>query len=211
MVKKKTVAIDLTEATPEVVAATAAPLVRQANESLQAMAEIRIDSQDTYKLVVQVVSEIKEASATAEATRDFFVKPLEGIVKTYKSYFKPGIDALAEAERLGKRALEAFIVKSAQLRDRMINDSARAPDEDVREAMLIAADEHRVDELPGVQVRTLWNGRVTDVKLIPREYMIPDIATLMALTRARKGDPEIPGWEATPNASVAITTSKVEK
>jgi hypothetical protein len=45
-------------------------------------------------------------------------------------------------------------------------------------------------------IQTRWTFRIVDVKLIPREYLIPDTNKIGAVVRATKGGVKIPGVEA---------------
>lgn len=45
----------------------------------------------------------------------------------------------------------------------------------------------------GVRFRTIWEPEVVDADLVPRQYMIPDMAKLRKVAAALKGDTNIPG------------------
>jgi hypothetical protein len=64
----------------------------------------------------------------------------------------------------------------------------------------------KADELApaegGAGSKVYWNGEVVDPALIPREYLMPDLEKLKAVTKAHGADPGIPGWRAFPDAQV---------
>ena len=111
----------------------------------------------------------------------------------------------AEQERL-RREEEARLQKEA---DKQAEEAAlraaeaaeAAGDSEVAEAILEAPVAAPPVILPsstpktGVSFREVWKFRVTDEKLIPRQYMMPDEKKIGGVVRAMKDGTQIPGIE----------------
>lgn len=198
-------------ATEKDVEAAAMPLVENAREAKAFTTTTQIQNQDELALMVSVIADIKDAEAKVIAARALFIVPIEEILAKFKSYFDPAVKDLAVAGAQGRARIDEYIALAEKTRSTMIDESESAPNEDVRESILIEADRHRVDPIAGLSIRTSWTGKVTDPALIPREYLVVDEKKLRAVTKAQKRDPKIPGWEAYPESSSAITAGKVER
>lgn len=59
----------------------------------------------------------------------------------------------------------------------------------------------RVQKSAGVSGTQIWKFRITDVNLIPREYMIPDEKAIGQVVRGLKSKTNIPGIEAYPEGA----------
>lgn len=57
-------------------------------------------------------------------------------------------------------------------------------------------------------MRTTWEFEVTDVDLVPRKYMVPDMTLLGKIVRAMKDQTDIPGIKAYPTRSVASKANR---
>lgn len=62
-----------------------------------------------------------------------------------------------------------------------------------------------VPKVAGVQTRQVWKHRITDMSLIPREYLVPNETMLGAVARGSRGQARIPGVEFYPEANVAVS------
>lgn len=186
----------------------------EADEALDLIKGIKLATNDDLKMAVVTIAEMKDKRGAVEAVLKRFTDPLKGVIKDIESMFKPAMRALDDCEKLMKRKISVFSDDQAVRRDKYLaiaGEAASKGEEGVAQAALASADELVLEKVPGLSVRELWDGEVVDAAVIPREFLIPDVKALKAMTRARKGDPSIPGWRAFPTSSVAITCDKVER
>lgn len=197
--------------TDDEIKAEALPMQTSAKEALEFTTGTTIQNQAELEFMVSSIAEMKGAEAQVTKTRDLFVQPLLEVIAKYRGYFDPALKDLAKAIEQGRGRIAEYATRTEETRARMIDESENAPTQAVRDAVLVQADSYRVDEVAGLSLRTTWTGEVTDANLIPREYLVVDVQKLKAVTRAKKGDPKIPGWKGYAESTAAITASKVNK
>lgn len=196
------------------VALAASTQSEEADEALELIRGIALRTNQELAGAVGVVAEMKEKRAAVDEQLKRFTAPLKGVIKDIEGFFKPAIKALDECEVLIKRKISDYTAGEAVQRDRLLADAGEAAqqgDAVAARALVVKADAHLVDKVPGLSMREQWDGEVVDAEAIPREFLIPDVKALKALTRAKKCDPKIPGWRAHCGTTVAITTSRVER
>lgn len=101
-----------------------------------------------------------------------------------------------EAKALQVKAVAALAVGDERKAERLVEKMM-----DV-EAQPVAVRMAEIKHI-GVSVKERWKARVVNVKLLPREYMIPDEKQLAAIATATKGKTEIPGVEFYPERGLA--------
>lgn len=195
------------------VAKDAAAQTDEATEALAVLERLALVSEADLRQAVAVVAEMKDKRNEVDAQLKTLTKPLKGVIKDIEKLFKPAIQALDQCEAYLKMRIADYAATQAEERDRLLGEAGRMVKESApaARALIAQAETHMLDKVPGLALREAWDGEVVDVDAIPREYLIPDVKALKALTRARKGDPRIPGWRAYPVASVAITVAEVER
>lgn len=99
-------------------------------------------------------------------------------------------------EEARKREEDARLAKAAEL---------EAQGQATEAEMVLAAPQPVMPEMPppapkvqGGNFREVWDFRVTDPALIPREYLVPDLTKIRQVVTAFKGETRIPGIEAFP-------------
>lgn len=176
------------------------------------LATYEIVTDEDFKAAAEMCAEVITQAKTIDTQRRTFVDPLNKVVKSLNAFFKKPLVHLDACEALLKKKLAAFANQQAKERDKLLKEAgaqAQEGDMDQAEALIEKAESRTPPEVAGVSMRTTWEGKVTDEKLIPREYLTPDLKALKAITKAKGRDPEIPGWKATPKSSPAITASKL--
>jgi hypothetical protein len=78
-----------------------------------------------------------------------------------------------------------------------------APVEQVAQAIATAAAVE-AERSSGVSNELYWTGEVVDASQIPREFLIPDIAKLEAVTAALGEATKIPGWSIQQKARLRV-------
>lgn len=168
---------------------------------------------ETYEHGVEIVASIKAMAKRIEAVRVSIVGPIKAALDAANGFFKPPLADLAalEADMKGRLSRYATDAAAKQLAEATAAAQALAKAKtpaarEVARAQVVAAVESApVPKVAGMQMRTIWSGEVTDAALIPREYLIPNLTALLAVTRAQKEKTNIPGWKATSTQSVAVS------
>lgn len=107
-----------------------------------------------------------------------------------------------EARKAGDLAAAVTMRNQA---DRLVETSEEKAQEIESQAETVVA-EKIVAEVPvvqGVSTRTLWRGRVVNVKLVPDEYKIVNDKMLQDFAKATKGKVQLPGVEFYPEQILA--------
>lgn len=181
-----------------------------AEKAAEFIKEMVVASGQQYEAAASMCADVITQAKEIDGKRREFVDPLNEVVKNLNAFFKPPLDHLDKCETLLKKKLVSFVNGEAEKRDQLLLQAGRQDDSDLSEELIEQAEAHEIPKVAGVSMRTTWVGEIVDPDEIPREYMIPDLKTLKALTKAKGGDPGIPGWKATPMTSPAITASKVK-
>lgn len=190
----------------------AEPQTRDAEASLDFIKRYQIESGAQFAGAVRMVAEIKSRWNDVDTKRKAYTSKLAEIVDQFNGEFKPGLEALKEAEKVLKDKLAGFAKTMAEQRAQKLAAAAEAAvagDSHEADTLIAEADQYEVPEVKGCAIKDVWTGEVDDASQIPREYLVPDEKTLKAMTKARKCDPKIPGWRAYPQPSVTITVSRV--
>ncbi len=188
------------------------------DKSLSFVSKLVLQKQADLVFAVRAAAEIKTEFAEVDEKRKEFVDPLKEIVKTtdkvikkIDAFFKPALEGLATCEKLIKKKISAYADDQQQQRDDLLREVESAQTAAERSDLIAKAELHIVEKVSGLQFRSGWEGEVVDASLLPREYLVPDLKTLKALTKAKGGNPNIPGWKAWPKSSdIAITVDKVK-
>jgi len=190
----------------------AGPQTKDAVASLDFIKRLQITTGADFAGAVRMAAQGKTKFGEVDAKRKEYTSKLAEIVDQFNNEFKPGLEALKEAEKTLKDKLAGFAKVQADTRAQMLrkaSEAAEAGDQAKANALIAEAAGYGVPEVKGCSIRDVWSGEVEDAEAIPREYLIPDEKALKAVTKARKCDPKIPGWRAYPQPSVTITVSRV--
>lgn len=183
----------------------------EASEALAFVDTVTIDSAESFEAAVLMTAEIKAQRAKIDGARQSFVKPLNDVVKAINDFFRPAITAYDRAEALLKQRALAYQAEADRQREALLREAEeRMQDGDVSaaETTIAVAATAVVPKVAGASTRIDWTGEVVDADAIPREYMIPDVAKLEAVTKALKKDPNIPGWRAFKKTGMAVRKAK---
>ncbi len=210
MAAKRRGSAQVEEDSPQVQAA-ALFVKRERPEIEEALAELDgtdITTEEGYQFLGGALKVIAGRFTALDEKRKSWVEPLKRVAADIDAEFRPVLKALKEAEerikdRLGGRAVDVAEKKSGLLREAAAL-SAKG-DEKGAKLKLAAAHATAVPVVEGVGVSAYWTGEVLDPALLPREYLMPDLKKLEAVTEATAGDPKIAGWRAFVASSVRTT------
>lgn len=129
-------------------------------------------------------------------------------VKDDESYKLAG-DLLLETKKIVNGIEEAFEgpVKQAYQAHKSINDLKKKVISQFLEAEELAKNKMEAFDGPkveGIIKAELWYGELVDERLIPREYLTPDLKKLAAVTKALRGETLIPGWKVSCQKNISV-------
>lgn len=142
---------------------------------------------------------------------DLYRAPLDNLTKAEGVIKKAVLDYDNEQRRKAQelqRKLQAEAEEKARKeREKLAAQAQKAIEagkEEKASALLEKADEVQVfvpivqtveTKTAGVSTRKVWKYRITDVNLLPREYMVPNEALLSGLARSTQGNIPVAGVE----------------
>jgi hypothetical protein len=144
------------------------------------------------------LTQIAQHHDTADAKRKKWVSPLKAVASDIDATFRPALQHLKKAEVMLKTKIGQFDVVQEDARRKALAQTAvaaAAGNQVAAERAYAKAEEHAPPDT-GASSKLYWTGEVIDAALVPREFLMPDVAKLEAITRARGEDPRIAGWRA---------------
>jgi len=147
--------------------------------------------------IVSATRALQSALDSCTQERDAVCKPLRKIATEIAGRWKPAREALESAIKIYKNRITAFELSKVEVATEALQGKC-AP-EQVAEAVAVMAP-----RAPGSHQVTRWHAEITDVSLVPREFMVPDMAALNALAKTQKGALDLPGVR-----SVSVTSTTV--
>ena len=188
------------------------------SELLELVRGAKVVSPEDYEFAGSALKEVAHKVDAVTARRDERLEPFRAVVKNITATWKPVLDAYKKCEELWREKISTFAVGREQDRSALLkeaSDAFAAGKEAQGQRLVSKAEDTDVPKLEGVSLSTKWIGEVIDAEAliqavlsgaVSREVLQPNLSALLALTAARQGDPEIPGWRAYPEA--AIRTSR---
>jgi len=181
-----------------------------AEKSYNFFKKMTVGNGPEYEAAASMCADVISQAKELDGKRREFVDPLNSVVKNLNAFFKPALDYLDKCEEVLKKKLVSFMTTEAEKRDQLLLQAGDQDNTELSEELIEQAEVHVPPKVLGVSMRTTWKGKVVDADKIPAQYMIPDLKTLNALTKAKGADPNIPGWVAEAITSPAITVSKLK-
>lgn len=185
-----------------------------ATELLELVRRMDIRSAADYQFSGGALKEVAQKHDQVQERRDTKAEPFKAAVKAITDTFRPVVDAYKECERLAKEKLGDWAALQEQQRSKLLLDASAAfsaGKNDHGKTLVKKAEGTEVPKLDGVSVSMKWTGEVIDAEALRKavlegkvssEALMPNVDVLLALTEAKLGDPEIPGWRAFPRAQV---------
>jgi hypothetical protein len=185
----------------------------EASEALLAIAAMRKEIADTFKPMKDAAFKAHKTVCQQEKMLDDPLAQAEATLKGRIGHF------VAEQQRLAREAEEAA---RAEERRRADEEAAQASQEqaldqaidletrgDVAGAAAVLANPApvapryiapapvapAVAQVKGVSMRTDWDFRITNISLIPRDYLVPNETAIRNLGKNTKGRANVPGVE----------------
>lgn len=167
-----------------------------AKDALAMIQEFEIAEQADYDFANEALGDAKSSWKALETRKKKATGPLNQSLKEIRSWFKPAQDFYAQAERLLKGKLAEAHRKAREEQDRALREAQEAHQtgdvEAVREA-LVQSQAVEIAQADNVSVIASWDFEIVDVKLLPREYLIPDEKAIRGVVKSLGGEAAIPG------------------
>lgn len=160
--------------------------------------EQRKTTYDAYQAVTKTIKDTLSPLEKAETT-------VKGMLSTYQREQ----ERKAEAEQ--KRIADAARAEAKRLaEDRLLAEATAKNDATILDKPPEVVPPPppppppKPTAVPGVSYPVLWKFRITNQDLIPREYMIPDLANIGKIVQTMKEKTAIPGVEAFSTKTVRV-------
>jgi hypothetical protein len=178
--------------------------IGEAEQVLAFLEQVTITQSAEREFASNALAEVAQRHDIIDKKRLSWVGPLKAVTSDIDATFRPVTAALKRATEILKAKIGAYDVAQAQERDRLLKASAAALTQGQTSVAMdayVQAEQHVAADT-GASSKIEWTGEVLDAALIPREYLMPNVAKLEAFTKALGTDPAIPGWRAFQVAAV---------
>ncbi len=137
-----------------------------------------IDTEEQYQLAATKLSELKDIGKLAEVEKEKFTGPLNQLLRVTRSHFKPFFDQLESLEGQVKGCMIAFLNKQDEAKKKL---EARFEEGKIaKTSTLLRKTEELTVGSGDATVRKVKVVKVVDASLIPRKYLVPDLAAIKA-------------------------------
>lgn len=195
----------------EVTTKALATVKRETNALSTAVGELHVESAVDVATATDFLQNIKRVTDYIKAEQDKVVKRLNELIKIERGRWKPSLDLLNAADKkvraqiLSYRTTEQAKAKKAEekilarvAKGSMKETTAMAKLESVQTSTLGKSVK---TEAATASFKTIQKMRITDEKLLPREYLTPNEQAIKAALKAGKS---MPGAELYEEETLAI-------
>ena len=157
-------------------------------EDFENGAAVLVKLREIKKRILEAVNPFVESANKAHKEAVAQRKKLLDPSEKAEAALKNAMDAYARAEAEKKRKEEAALQKKL--------DAAKTP-EAAEKIIAKAPEMTSIPRATGVITVEEWGGEVINAAILPREYLVPDYAKLIAITKTLKSETKMPGWKPT--------------
>ncbi|SRR5258706_59550 len=154
-----------------------------------------IKSKADQEKMVNALKQIKAYGKEAKLHQDAFINPAKQIVEQAKSFFKPFLESVDEADKLGKEKILAFVNGRLAISER-VGEAFKAGRSKLSTVVSKQAELEDNDN-----TRKVWKLKITRAGLIPRKFLVPDET---AIREALKKGKKVPGCLLIQELSIAV-------
>jgi hypothetical protein len=184
----------------EIVPAPAVQIeARQSRESIQETLEglddLVIASDDDMSYANELLGYVKTQYKALEERRKSVSKPLNDVLKTYNSWFKPVTDLLKSAEQMLKAKIADATAAARKAQDEALARvaEAEAGGEAGGEVLAVAHGRDIVHTPDNVSIREVWDCEIVDPDAVPHAFCDPNVQRLLAYVNAFGAKAEVAG------------------
>lgn len=154
-----------------------------------------IKSKADQEKLVAALKQIKAYGKEAREQQAAFINPAKQIAEQAKSFFKPFLDSVDEADKLGKEKILAFVSGRIEA-SKAVGEKFKAGKSKLSTVVSKQAELEDNDN-----TRKLWKLKITRAGLIPRKYLVPDEA---AIREALKKGKKVPGCLMVQETTISV-------
>jgi hypothetical protein len=203
-------------------------LTSKAQDALTRLRAFTIETDEHYENASRLLQEVKGLRGEIDGNRKTMKRPVDLVVQAIQAYHAPSLGLCDQAEQTLKQKMAGYLdAKEAERKrlQRIADDEAA----EVRRKLQVQADKAAakgndqkaatlqeraatvvsaiVGDTPpkvaGQSIRKLYKFRITDARLIPREYCCPDEAKLTKFASMMREEAQLPGVQFYTETSIA--------
>lgn len=178
-------------------------------ESTEALAELLASLQDlpcnaeTYPGICEALIEVKARVKKLTAQRETVLVPLREADRAAREWFKAPLETYQMIETVLKQRVAGYQETLRQEKHAAIVAAGQAPTPTAMAQLTALA----VPPTPtAISFRKTWEVEIVDPNLVPREYLLIDVAALRKVCVATKGQIQVPGVRFFQRDGVAVGT-----
>lgn len=185
--------------------ATVAKHKREASQITKTVEGFNIKTAADAQAGAEILGRIKAALQFVKAEKDKVIGRLQELIKIERERWQPVTDMLEAADATLRSQIKDYhereAAKAAKAEARIMAKVAAGTMKETTALRKLSAVPE-VTTVSGVSFRNVTKCRVINVELIPRKYLVPDLAAIKA---ALKAGEEVPGAELYTERTVAVT------
>ena len=180
-----------------------------AREALEVVDSIEINDAEELEACAEILKEVKTKFKELDALEKNVTKPLNQALRAARDTYREPKNLLSEIEKKIKRKISDYDQAQREANRLALAAAAKnvgeGDSDGARAALSAVQSTHKPQGLSYVDKYTY---RITDINLLPREYLMPDYAKLKAAaTRVNAGEKiSISGVEFIPQTQIAVRT-----
>jgi len=192
-----------------------AHVTQLADNVLASIKDLKITDDEEYESLVENLKEVKRVMSELEETRTGITKPMNDELRAINAQFADPMSRLQFIEKQMKIASTNYVAEKRAEQQRMLAEAAAAARTtaanggDVANVVAQMVNEAAAAKAPvvsGVSFSERWEWSVTDLSLIPREYLRVDESKVNGAVKA--GVRSIPGLHIFPTTTARVVAGK---
>lgn len=176
------------------------PLKKEVGKLESLIVSVEINTDDEYKNAIDIISKLKESGSKLKNIKESITKPLNDALKNARSLFSPLEQQLTNAESELKSKIIAYKKKKDEeakkeedrVAARLEKGTMKLETAEKKISNIQRVEKTTRGSIGEVQIKKIKKVRITDVKLLPIEYMVPNE---VLIRKDALGGKQIPGVE----------------
>jgi hypothetical protein len=171
----------------------------EAANTLTMLREVKLVTPEQEQWAMNAANLLAKRHDELEKKRKSWTAPLKKVTGDIEAEFRPVLQLLDEGVAILKSKVGEYRYALEQEKQKALAAmSAAVSTGNTQQAQALATQIETLAPPPPEKgtVTMVWTGQVTNAMEIPRQYLVPDVNALLAITASLKRDPGIPGWKA---------------
>jgi hypothetical protein len=174
-------------------------LEKEALPITRKVSNLKIKNLEHYQLAADLLKKLKEIKKEAKTEEEKFTKPLNELLKTTRTHFKPFFTSIDLIESDTKQRMGVFLeaqeAKQKQLEKKMESGDIKKVSTFVKKSAELEVNSSSASVR---RIKKLW---IVNEMIIPREFLVPNEAAIFA---ALKDGKKVAGCKITTVKNIAI-------